>query len=580
MNQHTIRILSLTSLLALNGFAAAQTTSRLSETLQMQQPGNADSGRAYVSADGRYVAFESEADNLVAGDTNGVSDVFIRDLVGGWLHRVSISTGDVQADGASGVHGVAVSANGDFVAFASRANNFVAGHTGAFNDIFVRDRGFHRTAWVSVNKDGVEANGDSEWPSISADGRYVVFQSTANDLVAGDAAWTDVFVRDTVANTTTRVSVDPQGGSANAHAIVGAGAISADGRFVVFSSVASNLVAGDTNGMGDIFVRDMQSGTTQRVSLGLGGAQANAMSYQPAISANGRHVIFRSDASNLVAGDTNAMGDVFTFDRNTGVTERVSVASDGTQGNFLSGLDAVSISLDGRFACFASFATNLVPFDTNNMPDVFVHDSLTGVTERVSVHLAGAQSNGACEGASMSRDGQVIAFWSSATTLVDGPSGGSRHVYAHNRADFDVVGYCTGSQSANGCTSVISGLGFPTVSGNVELTLLVTDIDAGRQGMIFYGIDNTAFAPTPWGSGFLCVKAPLQRTPIQTTFGEPFSCAGEILLNWSDYMTSHPSALGNPLQVGKHFYAQGWHRDPGSPNHGALSNALAFAVQP
>lgn len=581
MNQHhTQRILTFTSVVTLGALAAAQTTSRLSETLQTQQAGNADSGRAYVSADGGFVAFQSDADNLVAGDTNGVSDVFVRDFASGWLTRVSLATGGAQADGDCGLHGVAVSANGDFVAFSSTATNLTAGHTGAFEDIFLRDRGFQRTTLISVNKNGGPANGDSEWPSISADGRYVVFQSSANDLVNNDTAWTDVFVRDTIANTTTRVNVTSLGNQANAHAVVGAGAISADGRYVVFTSVASNLIDSDTNGLSDVYLRDVQLGVTERISVGLNGAQPNGMSFQPAISANGRHVIFRSDASNLVAGDTNGWGDVFTFDRVTGVTKRVSVASDGRQADFLSGLDAVSISLDGRYSCFASFATNLVPFDTNLRPDIFVHDALTGVTERVSVHLAGAQSDAACEGASMSRDGQVIAFWSRATTLIDGASGTERHVYAHNRAPFDVVEYCTASQSSNGCTSSLSGLGFPTVSGAVQLDLQAFDVDAGRQGMIFYGIDNTAYAPTPWGSGFLCVKAPTQRTPVQTTSGEPLSCAGTFTLNWSDYMAANPGALGNPLQAGQHFYAQAWHRDPNSLKLGSLSNALAFTVQP
>ncbi len=583
MNQHTIRTLTffpfVLSVVSLGGQATAQVTSRVS-TSPILHPGNADSGRAVISSNGAFVAFESLADNLVASDTNGVGDVFVRELASGDVDLVSVSTGGAPADDESGVQGVAVSADGRFVAFASRARNLGGAHSRSDNDIFVRDRLLGRTLWASPNRQGLEAAGNSEWPSLSADGRFVVFHSDADDLVNGDTGFTDVFVRDLVANVTERISVDAQGGPANAHALVGAGAISADGRFVAFTSVASNLVAGDVNGLGDVFVRDRQSGVTTRISRGLNGVEPNGMSFQPALSANGRFVIFRSDASNLVAGDTNAMGDVFLHDRQNGATRRVSVATGGVQANFLSGLDSVAVSDDGRFACFASFATNLVAFDDNLVPDIFVHDTQSLVTERVSVHLAGAPADRACEGASMSSDGRVIAFWSSANRLVEAPTGGSRHVYVHDRAPYDVVSYCTAGPSSNFCSAVITGLGLPTLAGPDQLTIVVSEVDAGHPGLIFYGVDNTVYTPTRLGTGFLCVKPPLQRTPLQMTSGEPMSCAGEFSLNWSAYMASHPLALGHPLHAGQRFYAQGWHRDAGSPVGGALSNALAFVVQP
>ncbi len=228
---------------------------------------------------------------------------------------------------------------------------------------------------VSVASNGTQGNDGSAAysgsPAISANGRYVAFASGSSNLVPGDTNdRTDVFVRDLRSGTTRRVSVAGDGTQANhgSHAP----AISADGRYVTFASVASNLVPGDTNHTGDVFVRDLRSGTTRRVSVAGNGAQGNHSSYGSAISADGRYVAFLSDASNLVPGDTNGASDVFVRDRRSGTTRRVSVAGNGTQGNLDSGDQA--ISADGRYVAFDSYASNLVPGDTNDNQDVFVRD--------------------------------------------------------------------------------------------------------------------------------------------------------------------------------------------------------------
>jgi Tol biopolymer transport system component len=182
-------------------------------------------------------------------------------------------------------------------------------------------------------------------------------------------------------NLNTRQTVGPGGQQANSFSFEPA--ISADGRFVAFRSFASNLVAGDTNGSYDVFVRDRRAQVTRRVSVGPGGQQANRYSFAPAISAHGRFVAFRSLASNLVAGDTNGTEDVFVRDRRAQVTRRVSVGPGGQQANFSSGEPA--ISAHGRFVAFDSGASNLVAGDTNNKWDVFVRDRVAQVTRRVSV---------------------------------------------------------------------------------------------------------------------------------------------------------------------------------------------------
>ena len=274
------------------------------------------------------------------------------------------------------------------LAFYSLATNLVAGDTNGAADVFVRDRLTGQTTRVSVSSAGAQGNGDSSGQSVSADGRYVAFGSNASNLVGGDTnGTTDVFVHDNQTGETTRVSVSSAGVQGNGAS--GSPAISADGRYVVFFSLASTLVAGDTNGVSDIFVHDRLTGQTSRVSVSSSGLQGNGSSAVPSISADGRVVSFTSVASNLVAGDTNANNDVFVHDLQTGQTTRVSVASGGGQANDRS-VDS-HLSADGRYVAFFSFASNLAGGDTSNSSDVFVHDRQTGITTRVDAAANGGQ---------------------------------------------------------------------------------------------------------------------------------------------------------------------------------------------
>src|SRR5262245_38698554 len=235
---------------------------------------------------------------------------------------------------------------------------------------------------ASVSSNGAQGNAGSGDPALSSDGRFVAFVSDATNLVPGDTnAWPDVFVRDLASGVTGRVTVDSAGNQANANSYEPA--LSADGRFVAFQSYASNLVPGDTNATSDIFVHDRLSGTTERVSVDSAGNQGNLASYHPAISADGRFVSFQSDANNLVPGDANLRHDVFVHDRVSGATELVSVDSAENQANGSSTFS--SLSADGRYVAFESDATNLAPQETFSMPDVFVRDRVSGTTELVSI---------------------------------------------------------------------------------------------------------------------------------------------------------------------------------------------------
>ncbi|MEG4277599.1 calcium-binding protein, partial [Microcoleus sp. MON1_C1] len=347
-----------------------------------------DSVSPSISADGRFVAFASDASNLVPGDTNNSEDIFVRDILTNTTIGVSVDSTGNPGNNFSG--NPSISADGRFVAFTSVASNLVPGDTNGYIHVFVRDLSTNTTTRISVDSAGNQGNRGSLSPSISANGRFVAFTSVATNLVPGDTNNSlDIFMRDLSTNTTTRVSVDSAGNQANN----GSGdlSISADGRFVAFSSNAANLVPGDTNNNYDVFVRDLLTNTTTRVSVSSSGEQGFGDSSSPSISADGRFVAFSSSAANLVPGDTNNGDDIFVRDLSTNTTTRVSVDSAGNPGNNRS--FASSISADGRRVAFSSSAANLVPGDTNNGADIFVRDLSTNTTTRVSVDSAGNPGN-------------------------------------------------------------------------------------------------------------------------------------------------------------------------------------------
>jgi len=379
----------------------------------------------------------------------------------GVSERVSLSSG-VQANSHS--YAASLSADGRFVAFDSYSSNLVPGDTNNTPDVFVYDRQTGVTERVSVDSAGVQGDSYSMEPSISGDGRFVAFYSYASNLVTGDTNDDgDIFVHDRQTGITERVTVDSAGNEANDFTFPPN--ISADGRYVAFESWASNLVPGDTNAIGDVFVHDRQTGVTERVSVDSAGNQGNSESEGPALSADGRYVAIYSWASNLVPGDTNGDYDIFVHDRQTGATERVSVDSAGNEANESSYFTA--IGADGRFVAFASRASNLVAGDDNGAADVFVHDRQTGSTERVSVDGSGDQGNGDSGqyGLGISGDGRFAIFRSVASNLVAGDSNGFADVFIHDRQTGMTAAVSVDSQcgQANGHSS------YPAISSDGRL---------------------------------------------------------------------------------------------------------------
>jgi Tol biopolymer transport system component len=406
---------TLTIVLACAIAAEAQTT-RVSVATGGSQ-GDAASADGVMSGDGRFVTFWSGARNLVADDTNGHPDVFVHDRHTGDTTRVSLTPDGSQFHFGAALP--AISADGRFVAFSSG---------GSSTNVFLHDRLFGDTVRLSNNHNaaGQAAAGNSQRPSLSADAALVVFESDAWDLVSNDLnGQTDIFVTEAATGKTTLVSVASDGTQANGgshHA-----RISADGRFVVFISEASNLVAGDTNDRADVFIHERQTGRTARVNVAGENIQANAAGEHPAVSANGRWVAFSSFASNLVAGDTNGTWDVFVRDTVLRQTSRVSVNSFNVEGNSRS--TAPAISSNGRFVAFESAATNLVFGDTNRWDDIFLHDRDSGVTTRASVGNDSTQANSSSHRPAFSADGRFLAFESHATNLVANDTNDRRDIF-------------------------------------------------------------------------------------------------------------------------------------------------------
>ena len=345
-----------------------------------RQIANGDARNARISEDGRFVAFWSSATNLVAGDTNNAGDVFRRDRRGSTI-RISASTAGAGGDQAS--RRPSMSGDGNRIAFQSDATNLAAGDTNAVTDVFVRDVATSTLARISTAAGGAQANGSSELPWISRDGNFVTFTSEATNLVPGDTnAHSDVFLKNLLTGEIKMVSVDPEGNPGDANSTFAFP--SDEGRFVAFVSRSTNLVDDDDNSSLDVFVRDMEAGETIRVSVNSDGEEGDADSgfshASPGVdlefaipvrlSADGRFVSFVSDATNLDDNDTNDLLDVFVRDLQTEETARISEGANGVEAD--ADCDYLAMSSSGKYVSFSTAATVFLDDDTNDLRDVYV----------------------------------------------------------------------------------------------------------------------------------------------------------------------------------------------------------------
>ena len=540
-------------------------------------PANGVSELPAVSPDGRYVAFSSDATNLVVGDGNARRDVFVRDRATGTIELVSVSLAGGPGNNTSGSGLVAISADGRYVAFDSFATNLVSGDSNAHRDVFVRDRTNGTTELVSVSSAAVQGNGDSDFPAISADGRYVAFESRASNLVAGDNnAVIDVFVRDRVSGTTEFVSVSGAGVLGDDES--GAPSISADGRYVTFTSAAHFLVAGDANGNWDAFVRDRLAHSTEIASVATGGGLGNGYSGDSWISADGRFVAFDSLATTLVPNDTNNREDIFVHDRTNGTTEIVSVSTGGTLGSETSFFPV--ISADGRFVEFASAATNLVPGDTNGFIDAFLHDRVSGTTERVSLGNGGVQGTGQLSfRVALSGNGRLAVFSSAAGNLVSGDTNGVLDVFLRDR---NVTGFtslcdpglagvvacpcgnpaggsgrgCDNSSATGGASLSASGVAYLSIDNLV----FTTSGEKPTATSILLQGTSTPPAGVIYGQGVRCVSGALKRLFVKTAVGGSITVPDFGI--GDPNVSTRSAATGDVIQPGQSRWYLVYYRDP------------------
>jgi len=480
--------------------------------------GNPPPCSASISPNGRYVVFSSAATNLVPDDRNLVPDVFVRDRTTGKTEIESVDGAGRMSIGVPTIDNSQLSTGGSFepditpdgrwVTFTSNAINLVARDLNLTYDIFVRDRKTKQIQRISVGVNGTEANGPSTNPVISADGRYVAFESDATNLVAGDTnGYTDVFLRDLRLNKTTRISVSGQGAQADNVSYVPS--ISANGRYVSFTTEATNVVSGAIGQ--SVVIRDVKAGRNELASVASYETAARAdyvnstgaMTGPHSLSADGRYVTFRAAQSTLVPNDTGFRGstwDIFVHDRVARTTERVSVGSSGaelsTGGLPLAASESnyPAISPDGRFVAFYTNVSGPTP--TYGSAYIVLHDRQTHATETVSLadeylksQTCDSHGQGVGNGdpsISVAGGGRYVAFMSCDGTLVKGDTNNAWDVFVRERGLPQAVARLNvGAGTAPAAPSAIFR------PDQADLLLRVDDPRLSRPGSIGYGFRLT-----------------------------------------------------------------------------------------
>ena len=454
-----------------------------------------------ISRDGRFVAFSSFASDLTPNDRNQTYDVFVHD-------RLTLTT-SLESKNSSGVQGdlmskdASISGNGRFLVFGSSASNMGSAAPLAYS-IYLRDLVLRQTTMVSVSSAGVPANRPCSNASVSDDGRYVVFQSQADNLVAASLPPGDhVFVRDVVLATTELLDQAPSGLPGNSTATYPR--IASGGRYIVFQSHSSNLVTPDLNGFGDVFIHDLVNQRTSLVSLSTSGSQGNSSSGIPYVSSDGRFVAFASSANNLVNGDTNGTVDVFVVDTAVPSIVRASITASGVQGDLVSSCRGVSD--DGRYVVFDTASTTFFPALQNGFGQIYRKDLLSGVLEIVSVDGQGVLGNRGSTNSSLSGSGAVVSFHSPASNLVQNDMNGFIDVFAIDAGCpgcIEPYGASCGSTihplllSAAGCANAGEAIGLWVKNGLPNVPAVI--VFGQRRAQVPLGAGCVFLLGNPFGS--------------------------------------------------------------------------------
>jgi Tol biopolymer transport system component len=539
--------------------------------------GNFHSGQATFTPDAHWIFYISGATDLVVPDTNGmVWDVFRRDRASGATSIVMTSSSGAQPNDDCFIP--KVSADGRYVACLSLGSNLVAGDTNGSYDVFVRDLVTGVTQRATLTSTGQEIPGYVLTYDFSANGRFVAFTSSDPGIVPGDNNDVfDVFVRDLAVGTTERVSLGVGGVEANGHSFEFV-CISGDGRFVLFTSEATNLAIGDNNSRPDLFLRDRALGTTQLIDktpAGVAGDRGVASCW---MTPDARFIVFLSDSDDLVAGDLNLNTDVFLLDRAIGTMEIASLGNGGAQGNS-NPWDAV-VSSDGRFVAFSSNATNLVAFDLNGSTgDVFLRDRILGTTVLASVSSSGEQANLGSNEPVFSGDGRFLLFGSDSNNLAANDTNAFGDVYLRDASSPGPVVYCTAGTSSIGCVPALAFAGSASASQPTGFTIGASHLRNNVAASLFYSTAGSQVVP--FSGGLRCIHPPLRRLPILDSGGSASGadCSGSVSIDFNSRIASDVDPL---LVAGQYVWIQCWSRDSGAapPNSINLSDALWFGIEP
>lgn len=429
---HSKAALILLVLILSSAAASAADTTLISRKSQKKQS-NGISGEPATSQTGQFVAYRSSATNLDSDRCDrGVNQIYVSERSTGTIRCVSVNSNGKQGDQDS--FAPSISADGGFIAFTSKATNLAGNECdNGFNQIYVHDRTTGTTKCVSVNSNGHEANQDSDASSISADGRWIAFDSAATNLSGNtcDNGFNHIFVHDRSSNKISCVSVRSNGDEGNGDSFDAS--ISADGRFVVFHSAATNLSNRCDNGNLHVYRHNLETGETICVSVNNDGQQSNGNSALARVSEDGRFVAFQSNPTNVSSRCSNGFTHIYVRDTVEQRTTCASVDTNGNQGNNDSG--QASTSSDGRFVAFSSAASNLSnKHCRSGNVQVFVRDRANETTRCASVGPKKVEGNSQSINPAIAANGTLVAFESDASNLVKQDTNNLRDVFGHGNS--------------------------------------------------------------------------------------------------------------------------------------------------
>jgi hypothetical protein len=568
MNRPTNWLLATLSLGLASGIAAAQSNSIESRATGGTQANGASTlnftGNS-MSADARYIAFDSYGTNLTTTDNNGNIDVFLRDRVANVTTCCSLNSSGKTGNNYSQYP--TISADGRYVVFESLASDLVANDHNGGSDVFVYDASTGALARASVTSSGAEANSSSHTASISADGRYVVFTSLATNLSASDTNnKADVYVRDLALGTTTLVSTDASGTVGNNTSWDAS--ISDDGNFVAFRSMATNFGATDSGGFYDVFLKDVATGAIVRVSSKPGGAEANDESFHARVCGDGSKVFYTTLATDILTPDANgSYGDVLVYDVATGVTSRVDVSTAGKQATRPA--SNPSPSTDGRYCSFQSDDANLDPIlnAAGGYQHIFVRDLVQGrcVAQTLTSGFVTANNNSFVS--SITGNGQQLAFLSMATNLDPTDANFSTiDVFVRDCSEVRFVEFGVGLAGSGGVAPHLLGKDGREKLG--DFSLEIENGLGGAAGFLWIGTQSADYFPFFGGHFYVSFGAPWTYLPISLGGSPGVPAAGSLELPGLDL-----SAFD-----GLTLTLQATLLDPAASHGVALTNGLAMNI--